>query len=140
MGSKGPRPLAGPGRGPGLSFVAPMPDMLSRVFRVPEVRAGVAWLLGWYLVFALRSTRWRLEGAENLAVAYGRACVVAFWHERLPLMPRMLMMARRAHPGLRACVLVSRHRDGQVIARVLARFRAEVVHGSSSRGGAAGMR
>jgi lysophospholipid acyltransferase (LPLAT)-like uncharacterized protein len=37
-------------------------------------------------------------------------------------------------------VLVSRHRDGRFIGTVLRRFRVSVVHGSSSRGGAAGLR
>ncbi|HTW26318.1 MAG TPA: lysophospholipid acyltransferase family protein [Acetobacteraceae bacterium] len=74
----------------------------------------------------------------------GRPCIVAFWHERLPLMPVLWRIARRRWraPG-RAHVLVSRHRDGRLIGAVVGRFGLDAVHGSSGRGdkgGAAGMR
>jgi hypothetical protein len=41
---------------------------------------------------------------------------------------------------MRGHVLVSRHRDGRFIGAVVRRFRLELVHASSSRGGAAGLR
>ena len=68
--------------------------------------------------------------------------MAAFWHERLPLMPAMWLCARRL-PGARlprVHVLISRHRDGRFIAAVVRRFDIDVVHGSSSKGGAAGSR
>ena len=41
-------------------------------------------MLGLYLGFALRTTRWSLEGREHMAPhAAGAPVVVAFWHERL---------------------------------------------------------
>ncbi len=107
------------------------------LLRRPGVQAALAWLLGGYLRFALATTRWTLEGAEHLApvVAAGRG-VAAFWHERLPLMPALF---------LRAAVLASRHADGRLLGAVMARFGAEVAHGSTARngiqrGGAAGAR
>jgi hypothetical protein len=74
----------------------------------------------------------------------GAPVVVAFWHERLPLMPMLWVRARRLAKGrnapARAHVLVSRHRDGQFIGAVVGRFGVNVVLGSSSRGGALGLR
>ncbi len=103
----------------------------------------LARLIGYYLVFALRTTRWRLEGQENLAsVMAGKPHMVAFWHERLPLMPMLWLMVRRlprSRPG-RVHVLVSQHRDGRFIGAVIRHFDMEVVLGSSSRGGAEGVR
>jgi len=100
-------------------------------------------LLQRYLWLVLHTTRWTLDGAENVApLIAGAPGVVAFWHEYLPAMPALAMLARGAPasrlPPLHA--LVSQHRDGQYIGAVLHRFRIEPVGGSSSRGGAAGSR
>jgi len=98
-------------------------------------------LLGLYLAFALRTTRWSIIGHEHMAPhATGTPVVVAFWHERLPLMPMLWLKARRLPDGStarnRVHVLVSQHRDGQFIGAVVSRFALNVVLGSSSRGGA----
>ena len=114
---------------------------MKRVLRHPAIQAALAWLGGLYLLFALRTTRWVLEGAEHMAVASaGQGVVAAFWHERLALMPALWLAHRRQTPGQRAHVMVSHHRDGRLIGVVLRRFRAEVVLGSSRRGGAAAAR
>jgi lysophospholipid acyltransferase (LPLAT)-like uncharacterized protein len=76
--------------------------------------------------------------------AAGAPVVVAFWHERLPMMPMLWLLARRLPEGRASCarahVLVSQHRDGQFIGAVVSRFRLDVVLGSSSRGGTASVR
>ena len=115
--------------------------MLKRLFERPAMRMCLARLLARYLVFALRTTRWTLHG-ESFAEIHlaGRPCVAAFWHERLPLMPALWLIARQRRPENRMHVLVSRHRDGRFIAEILRGFGAETVHASSSRGGAAGAR
>lgn len=103
----------------------------------------LARMLGWYLTLALRTTRWTLDGAKNLAPhAAGAPVVVAFWHEHLPLMPTLTILAPRL-PGYRAVpihALVSLHRDGRFIGEVVRRFGIAPVLGSSSRGGASGLR
>jgi lysophospholipid acyltransferase (LPLAT)-like uncharacterized protein len=118
---------------------------MKRLVQHPLVRAALARLLGVYLGFALRTTRWSLDGQEHMAPhAAGAPVVVAFWHERLALMPMLWLQARRSaegrHSRARAHVLVSRHRDGQFIGAVVSRFALHVVLGSSSRGGAKGLR
>jgi lysophospholipid acyltransferase (LPLAT)-like uncharacterized protein len=108
-------------------------------------QAVFARLLGLYLGFALRTTRWSLEGHEHMAPhAAGAPVVVAFWHERLSMMPMLWLKARQSAEGRhvrnRVHVLVSRHRDGRFIGAVVSRFKLDVVLGSSSRGGAKGLR
>ena len=105
------------------------------------MQALLAAVLGAYLVVALRTTRWRLVGAANVAPCFAdQPTVVAFWHERLPMMPQLWLMAREAGAPMGLHVLVSRHRDGRLIGRLMRRFGVGLVHGSSSRGGAAGLR
>lgn len=124
--------------------------MFSTLLRSPWLHRKAAWLLGLYLDLALRSTRWTLEGGAHLAPFLpGGAVLVAVWHERLPIVPALWTRARRAHPGRGVAALASRHRDGRLIAGVLARFGVRAVLGSSARvrpgatrdaGGAAGLR
>jgi len=115
--------------------------MLKRLARRPAVQGLIANLLAAYLRFALATTRWTLHGEAHVAPHLaGAPAVVGFWHERLPLMPILWMLARRRGIPARMHVLVSRHRDGRVIGTVLRRFAVDVLHGSSSRGGAAGLR
>ncbi|MBS0560171.1 MAG: DUF374 domain-containing protein [Proteobacteria bacterium] len=119
--------------------------MLKRLTRHPAAQAAGAWLLGQYLRFALGTTRWTLDGAEHIAAQIdGAPVVVAFWHERLPLMPALWLHVRRMRAerlaGQRAHVLVSLHRDGRFIGAIMRHFHIEVVLGSSSRGGAAALR
>jgi lysophospholipid acyltransferase (LPLAT)-like uncharacterized protein len=63
----------------------------------------------------------------------GRRFILAFWHRHLLLMPY-------AYRGGAISVLVSRSRDGELIARTVERFGIRTARGSSSRGGAAGLR
>jgi lysophospholipid acyltransferase (LPLAT)-like uncharacterized protein len=119
--------------------------MIKRLLRHPAVLRLLAALLGRYLAFALRTTRWSLDGADHVApYLAGQPVIAAFWHERLPLMPALWRLAReRSAPRMH--VLISRHRDGRFIALLLARFGVAAVHGSTARhgqdrGGAAGLR
>lgn len=121
--------------------------MFRRLMRHPATQAALAWALGAYLSLVYRTTRWTLLGEANLRAALaageGRSFVLAFWHERLPMMPALWAPARVLLPALsrrRVHVLVSRHRDGTLIGQVIRRFRLDVVHASTSRGGATGMR
>ncbi len=121
--------------------------MLKRTLRRPWVQAAFAALLGLYLDFSLRTTRWTLHGEAHLAAPVALQPVVgAFWHERLPLMPAMWTMVHTRSGGrARGYVLVSRHSDGRFIGEVVRRFNLDLVYGSSrhkgrERGGAASAR
>lgn len=110
--------------------------VLKRLLRGSRVQAILASLLGRYLDFALRTTRWTILGEENFApYRAGAPVVAAFWHECLPLMPALWTRARDATPGLRLHVLVSRHADGRFIGDIIAHFGLDVAHGSTARNG-----
>jgi lysophospholipid acyltransferase (LPLAT)-like uncharacterized protein len=116
---------------------------MKSLLRTHRAQAVLATLLGAYLAFALRTTRWTLEGqADFRPFGAGAPAVFAFWHEFLPLMPALLLIARRL-PFYRPTpvhTLVSQHRDGRFIGEVVRRFGIQPILGSSSRGGAAGVR
>ncbi len=112
--------------------------MLKRLLRSATVQSVTARLVGLYLDFALRTTRWTLVGAEHTeAATAGQPTIAAFWHERLPLIPALWFIMRRRGARGTPRVLVSKHRDGRFIGAVVRRFGVEVVHGSSSKDGSA---
>jgi lysophospholipid acyltransferase (LPLAT)-like uncharacterized protein len=120
--------------------------MLKRLLRRPALQALLESLVGQYLAFALRTTRWTVLGGERLVpFLAGKPAIVAFWHERLPLMPALMRVARRDARDVRVCALVSRHADGRFLGALLRRFGLDVVHGSTGhdgreRGGTASVR
>jgi hypothetical protein len=96
---------------------------------------------GTLLFVALRVLGWTTRkrftgpGAEELLQRFaGRdPSILAFWHGRMVMMPF-------AYRGAGACIMNSRHRDGQLISRAIELLGIEVVRGSSTRGWVGGMR
>jgi lysophospholipid acyltransferase (LPLAT)-like uncharacterized protein len=119
--------------------------MFRSLIRHSATQAALAGLIGRYLGFCYRTTRWSLVGEANI-LPYARASeplIIACWHERLPMMPMLSTVVHAQYPETahwKPHVLVSQHRDGRFIGNIVSRFRLTMVHGSTSRGGAAAMR
>ena len=98
------------------------------LFAVPRIAA--------LLIRLIRSTtRIRRENERVIRDAESRRepYILAFWHGRLFLMPY-------AYPGRRIAILISEHRDGEFISRTMNRFGFLTARGSTTRGGATGLR
>jgi lysophospholipid acyltransferase (LPLAT)-like uncharacterized protein len=82
-----------------------------------------------------RSMRCETHGHEAVDALYreGRHAILAFWHAQ----QLMILIGYR---GKGAHVLISQHGDGEIIARIIARFGHQAVRGSSTRGGAGALR
>lgn len=102
-----------------------------------------------YLQFALRTTRWTFyitpEAFPLLIGRNGTNGIMAFWHEILPATPVLCLWAKAVSPGLRVKVLISRNRDGRMIADIIAPWGIGTIAGSSdtrgkNKGGAAAFR
>ena len=107
--------------------------------RLRRGRAALATtLLGWF-VEALGRT-WRIEvveGREHLDAlsAGGPPAILAFWHDRV-IPGAYFTGARMARgQGVDVTALTSRSGDGELVARIMARWSARIVRGSSSAGG-----
>jgi len=98
---------------------------------MPVATEGVAMLL-LALGASWRFTRVRVRERES-RIERGERCIFAFWHSRI--LPLVYTHRRRS-----IAVLVSRHRDGELTARVIERLGFRTARGSSTRGGEAGLR
>lgn len=100
------------------------------------VRRPICWLAAQYFRFVHLTGRWDAVGAEVPARFWdsGRPFILAFWHGRIMMMP---FAWRR---GMPIRMLISSHRDGQLIARTVGHLGIDTVAGSSTRGGAPAVR
>lgn len=95
-------------------------------------------ILGWLAAGLIRllraSLRLRFHRAETVRSWEGGRVrfILAFWHRHILLMPY-------AYRGRGISVLVSRSKDGEIIARAVARMGIRTARGSSSRSGAMGL-
>ena len=95
---------------------------------VPPVAAA-------YIRVLRRTMRISFRGREvtERARKESGSYILAFWHSRFLLMPY-------GYPGPRMTILSSWHRDAEFLVRTLRRFGYEFARGSTTRGGAAGLR
>ncbi|HWB57924.1 MAG TPA: lysophospholipid acyltransferase family protein, partial [Chthoniobacteraceae bacterium] len=75
------------------------------------------------------------DEAGFLSGEKGGPCLIAFWHNRLIILPELFKRHYGARKGVVA--LISQSRDGTFISNIVRRLGMRVVNGSSSRGGAA---
>jgi lysophospholipid acyltransferase (LPLAT)-like uncharacterized protein len=73
------------------------------------------------------------EGTVDALVREGNPIIIAFWHGRQLMMPL-------AYRGSSASILISQHRDGEIIARIMKYFGFASIRGSSTRGGGQAVR
>ena len=82
------------------------------------------------------TTRWQAVNARVAENAWeGRApVIVAFWHNRLAMMPVCWPSREPFH------MLISAHPDGQLVTRAVTHFGIHTILGSSTRGGSDALR
>ena len=90
-------------------------------------------LAAWWIRLTRVLTRVRFVNRDVVEQQAGKPYILAFWHGRLFLMPY-------AYPGKRIAILISEHRDGELISRTMNRFGFSTARGSTTRGGALGLR
>jgi lysophospholipid acyltransferase (LPLAT)-like uncharacterized protein len=112
--------------------------MASRWRVLRDARLVQRWgpsLAAWILRAVAATLRREDVGLEHPrgVLQRGERAIVAFWHGRLLMMPFV-------YPGEPTAILISQHRDGEVIARVAERLGLSVVRGSATRGAARAFR
>ncbi|MFQ5784753.1 MAG: lysophospholipid acyltransferase family protein [Alphaproteobacteria bacterium] len=107
-----------------------------RLLRNGALRGAFPALAALYIRVVHATGDWRVSGGET-PESYWRAdrpFILAFWHGRLMMMPYCWPRGRAMN------MLISRHPDGRIVARVIARFGLASVEGSSGGDGSAALR
>jgi hypothetical protein len=113
------------------------PSVLKRALANRTVQAVLSRAGALYIGLVLRTTRWREHnGHIRTQLAETRQpFILCFWHNRLLLMP----YCWRQMP-LPLHMLISAHRDGQLISQIIGRFGLLTVEGSKNKQGALAFR
>ena len=83
-----------------------------------------------------RTCRFRVVGPDGSTGPHARPLaneIYVLWHSTL-------LMLGLAHKDEGGVILISRHRDGEILARTMSKLGYGTARGSSTRGGAAGLR
>ena len=89
-----------------------------------------------WIRFVHATSRWQVinDDLPERLWDEGQPFIVAFWHNRLMMLPYIW------RKGVPMNMLISQHRDGELIANTIARLGIKSVRGSSSRDGAPALR
>ncbi len=107
-----------------------------RIIESGPGRKLLFWLGAQYIRLVYRTSRWTVVSADVPRRLWdrGEPFIGCLWHGRIMMMPYCWDRREKVR------VLVSRHRDGQLIGGVVRRFGAEIIEGSTSKGGAVALR
>jgi len=107
-----------------------------RLGRSEGLRGFLCWLTAQYIRLVHSTGRWEVVGGDIPAAFWdqGKPFILAFWHGRILMMPKSWRRAAPIH------MLISQHRDGQLIARSVAHFGIHWLAGSTTRGGSQALR
>lgn len=102
--------------------------MFQSMLNSERFRAALCWLTANYIRFVFWTSRFEVVNGETPAAFWddGKPFILAFWHGRIAVMPYCW---RR---GMAINMMISRHRDGDIIARTIQHFDMKAIRGSSA--------
>jgi len=88
-----------------------------------------AFIIGAYIRLVIATMRWTPVGREHFDAAEqaGKGVIVAFWHGRMMMMPRLCQETHR-----QVFMLTSVNRDGEIIANAVRSFDVKFIRGSAA--------
>lgn len=110
---------------------------LKRLLRHPRAQSAFGFLIAAYIRLVWSTGRWRVVDRHRPGeLLRGDRCFIGvFWHERLVMMPFSWSGVDRPFR-----MLISRHADGEIVARAIARFGLKSVRGSRRQGAGQALR
>lgn len=102
-----------------------------RLLHNDGIRSILCFLISLYMRLVYHTSKWEIINAHilNKYERDSNAALFMFWHGRLFVMPHICQNSSRFS------VIISRHVDGELIARTMGYFGLGVIRGSSDRGG-----
>lgn len=110
--------------------------LAKRIGKSEGLRGLLCWLGSLYIRLVFLTGRWSVVNGGHAQALWDRNSpfILAFWHGRILMMPKSWRASVPIH------MLISQHRDGQLIARTVSHFGIDTVQGSTTRGGSAALR
>lgn len=107
-----------------------MKTALKKILKSDAVRRSACWLAAQYIRFVWATGRWEIRGDTDVERLYGEGqpFIVSFWHGRLLMMPYGWGRSKAFH------MLISAHRDGELIAHTVKHLGIDWIKGSTAKG------
>ena len=104
--------------------------MFKRFMRSNTVQMSLGWIVAAYMTFVKYTTRWDIERAEQVEgiIDGGKGVIALVWHSRF----MMLTSAWKKEYQL-PHVLISRSRDGNIVAHTSHRLGLKTIRGSAKK-------
>ncbi len=111
-------------------------SLSKKILKSTAVRLTACWIAAQYIRLVWITGTWSYIGKEHFDALYDnkQPAILAFWHGRLLMAPYSWQKPRPFR------MLISGHRDGELIANTVKHLGISWVKGSSSKGGAAALR
>jgi len=111
--------------------VSALKNAKRKVVKSEVVRRSACWLAAQYIRLVWKTGRWEIRGGDKIDALYdaGAPFIVSFWHGRLLMMPFGWQRARPFH------MLISAHRDGELIAHTVKHLGIDWIKGSTAKEG-----
>ena len=106
--------------------------MFKRLMQSRAVAAALGFLIAAYMALVKYSTRWEVIGAEHAApiMGNGKGLIAATWHSRF-----LMLNAAWTKKYQMPYVLISRSRDGEIVAQASRFLGLRTIRGSAKRAG-----
>lgn len=113
----------------GNGALMPPKRLLKRAGSNRVIAGLAAVLIRTYIRLVHKTSRWRHIGREHIdpLLDSRRGVILAFWHQRL-----LMAAAIRSETDARVFMLISAHRDGEIIASAVRPFGVELIRGSTA--------
>lgn len=113
--------------------MASLRDSWRAIRKSEALRRAVCWLAAQYIRLVWATGRWEIRNgaAPEQFWSQRKPFIIAFWHGRMLILPSMWPTTSRMH------MLISMHRDGEMIAKAIGYFGHGAVRGSAARPGSA---
>lgn len=114
-------------------FVAFFKLLLRRVTYNVIFRKLITFLIYSYLYFVYKTSQKKFYGFENIdhLIADNKPMILAFWHNRLMMIPFIARRIKNKHNKHNLMTLASRHGDGRIVGMVMEWFGLISILGST---------
>lgn len=110
-------------------------SIIKKILKHDINKSILSYILAFYIRLVMATSRKEFHiHSDSAAYMNGEEnAIFSFWHGRMMLLPAI-------NPPRKMHVLISEHRDGKLISRVISHFGQGTVIGSSSKGGSEAVR
>jgi lysophospholipid acyltransferase (LPLAT)-like uncharacterized protein len=111
-------------------------QLLRKIFYNFIVQELLAWIIMLYIELVFLTSQKKMINDEIIhdSIAHRSPSIIAFWHNRLVMIPTMAKRIKNSYPNYNFMTLASRHGDGRIVGRVMQKFGLISILGSTKDG------